>query len=123
MNDNVVKWSLGSTRHQYEPFDIIYSAGLTDYLDRRLFLAVVARCYEHLKPGGVLIIGNFDHSNPNRVFMDHILSWKLIYRSANELHQLFAESPFGNCVRIEAEEEGVNLFAIATKVDEERRAA
>lgn len=123
MNDNVVKWSLGSTRHQYEPFDIIYSTGLTDYLDRRLFLAVVSRCYEHLKPGGVLIVGNFDHANPNRLFMDHILNWKLIYRSANELRELFAESPFGNRVRIEAEEEGVNLFAIATKVDEARQAA
>lgn len=123
MNDNVVKWSLGSTRHQYEPFDIIYSTGLTDYLDRRLFLAVVSRCYEHLKPGGVLIIGNFDHSNPHRLFMDHILNWKLIYRSANELHELFAESPFGNRVRIEAEEEGVNLFAVASKVDEARQAA
>jgi len=123
MNDNVVKWALGSTRHQYELFDIIYSAGLTDYLDRRLFLAVVSRCYEHLKPGGVLIIGNFDHSNPNRVFMDHILNWKLIYRSANELSDLFAESPFGDRVQIEAEEQGVNLFAIATKADEAKQAA
>lgn len=122
MNDNVVKWSLGSTRHQYEPFDIIYSAGLTDYLDRRLFLAVVSRCYEHLKPGGVLIIGNFDPSNPNRLFMDHMLNWKLIYRNANELSELFAHSPFGHQVRIEAEEQGVNLFAIATKVAEEGRA-
>ena len=118
MNDNVVKWSLGSTRHQYEKFDIIYSAGLTDYLDRRLFLAIVSRCYEHLKPGGVLIIGNFSHVNPNKVFMDRILNWKLIYRNEAELAQLFAESPFGKQLHIRSEEQGVNLFAIATKMND-----
>lgn len=118
MNDNVVKWSLGSTRHRYELFDIIYSAGLTDYLDRRLFLAVISRCYEHLKPGGVLVIGNFSHSNPNRVFMDHILNWKLIYRSEYELAELFAESRFGKHLQIKSEEQGVNLFAIATRMDD-----
>lgn len=115
MNDNVVKWSLGRVRHHFGPQDIIYSSGLTDYLDDRLFIALVNKCHEHLKPGGTLIIGNFGNENENRVFMDHILQWKLIHRDGNELRALFARSPFGDRVKITAEANKVNLFAIATK--------
>jgi CRP-like cAMP-binding protein/SAM-dependent methyltransferase len=116
MNDNVVRWAVGGMRHQYGPQDIIYSAGLTDYLDRRLFQALIARCYQHLKPGGALIIGNFTPLNRNRVFMDRILHWKLIYRGAADIEELFATSPFGREPEILAEDQGVNLFAIATRV-------
>ncbi|MCU0587711.1 MAG: cyclic nucleotide-binding domain-containing protein [Syntrophobacteraceae bacterium] len=115
MNDNVVKWSLGRVRHDFGMFDIVYSAGLTDYLDRRLFKALVTRCFEHLKPGGILIIGNFGPNNPNRVFMDRILQWKLIHRHESELRQLFEETPFGERCEIIQEKNGVNLFAKATR--------
>ncbi|NTU49011.1 MAG: cyclic nucleotide-binding domain-containing protein [Syntrophobacteraceae bacterium] len=115
MNDNVVKWSLGRIRHHFSRQDIIYSSGLTDYLDDRLFLALIARCHEYLKPGGTLIVGNFGMENANRVFIDHILQWKLIYRSEEDLKGLFARSPFGGDVRVIEEENRVNLFVIATK--------
>lgn len=115
MNDNVVKWSLGRVRHNFGMLDIIYSAGLTDYLDHRLFKSLVTRCYEHLKPGGVLVVGNFGPNNPNRIFMDRILQWKLIHRNEAELKQLFAETPFGHRCEIIAEKNGVNLFAKATR--------
>ena len=115
MNDNVIKWSLGRVRHNYDTQDIIYSAGLTDYLDTRLFTALVTRCYEYLKPGGILIVGNFGPDNPNRVFMDHILHWRLIHRSIRELGDLFLGTPFENNIEIFSEEQGLNLFACATK--------
>jgi extracellular factor (EF) 3-hydroxypalmitic acid methyl ester biosynthesis protein len=116
MNDNVVKWSLGAVRHEYGPQDIIYSAGLTDYLDRRLFHALIERCHEYLSPGGILIIGNFTPKNHNRVIMDHVLHWKLIYRDQADLEELFAGSSFGvGNLQFLAEEEGVNLFAVAAK--------
>jgi SAM-dependent methyltransferase len=115
VSDNVVKWSLGRIRHNFGLHDVIYSVGLTDYLDRRLFQALLARCYEHLKPGGTIIVGNFSYMNPNRVFMDQVLHWKLIHRDEEELRNLFAASPFGRQTEIVAEEEGVNLFVVATK--------
>lgn len=115
MNDNVIKWSLGRIQHHYDLQDIIYSAGLTDYLDRRLFKALLTRCHAQLKPGGVLIIGNFGPANPNRAFMDHVLHWRLIHRSEEELRGLFAGTPFKQKVQIISEEQGLNLFALATK--------
>jgi hypothetical protein len=58
MSENVIKWAIGRVRHHIEPQDIIYSSGLCDYLDPRLFRALITRCHEHLKPGGTLLLGN-----------------------------------------------------------------
>jgi hypothetical protein len=39
----------------------------------------------------------------------------LIYRSADDLRELFAPTPFGDQVQILVEQSGVNLFALAVK--------
>ncbi len=115
MNDNVVRWALGRVRHNIGLQDIIYSAGLTDYLDNRICAALINRSYECLANGGTLIIGNFGYGNPNKAFLDHILQWKLIHRSAEELREIFSKTLFNNNVEIMSEENGINLFAVATK--------
>ena len=115
MQDNVVKWSLGRVRHEFSIQDIIYSAGLTDYLDARLFLALVNRIYEHLRPGGTAIICNFAPSNPHRAWVDHILQWKLIYRTEDDMRELFDKSRFGPGVELFTEDEGITIFAVAIK--------
>ncbi|HHD64218.1 MAG TPA: cyclic nucleotide-binding domain-containing protein [Desulfobulbaceae bacterium] len=113
MKENVIKWSLGRVRQQIAPQDIIYSAGLCDYLDDRLFKALITRCYHHLKPGGTLILGNFN-SHKDAVFMDRILRWELIYRNSEQLLELFADTPFSTATVL-SEEEHVNLFALAVR--------
>ena len=115
LQENVVRWALGRTRHGLEPQDLVYSVGLTDYLDDRLFVALVKRCYKELKPGGMFIVGNFGDGNPNRVLMDRVMSWSLIHRSPEQMKQLIASTPFGERVQVISEEEGVNLFAFAHK--------
>jgi len=114
MSENVIKWSLGRARHHIEPQDIIYSAGLCDYLDPRLFRALINQCHRHLKPGGTLLLGNFTFY-PDSLFLDKLLKWELIYRTEEDLRELFAATPFGTQVTIIAERENVNLFALATK--------
>jgi extracellular factor (EF) 3-hydroxypalmitic acid methyl ester biosynthesis protein len=115
MCENVIKWALGRSQQNFDPQDIIYSSGLCDYLDRRLVLSLIQSCYEHLKPGGALIIGNFAPANPDRLIMDHLFYWRLIYRDDAELRSLFSDSPFGDQVEILSEKEGVNLFALARR--------
>ncbi|OPY72193.1 MAG: DNA-binding transcriptional dual regulator Crp [Syntrophorhabdus sp. PtaU1.Bin002] len=115
MNDNVVRWALGRVRHNFGPQDIIYSAGLTDYLDDRVCVALINRCYAHLEEGGTLILGNFGYKDYNKVFLDQILQWRLIHRTEEDLKGMFAKTPFGADIEMTAEENGVNLFAIAVK--------
>jgi len=113
MQENVIKWALGRSRQKMGLQDIIYSAGLCDYLDDRIFKRLITRCYEQLKPGGTLILGNFDY-HVDAVFMDRILRWELIYRNEEQLRDLFSDTPFGR-ITVLSEEEKINLFAVAVK--------
>ena len=87
---------------------------MCDYLDPRLFRALITRCHEHLKPGGTLLLGNFTQY-PDSLFLDKLLRWELLYRTEADLRELFAPTPFGDRVQIIAEPERVNLFAVATR--------
>ncbi len=118
MKDNVVKWSLGRVRHEFGKQDIIYSAGLTDYLDERLFIALLNRIYDFLNPGGITIICNFAARYPHRAWVDQLLQWKLIYRDEEDMRKLFAKSRFGDEVELFTEEEGITVFAVARRKKE-----
>ena len=59
-------------------------------------------------------VGNFTHY-PDSLFLDKLLKWELIYRTREELQELFAPTPFGDQMTIIAEPNQVNLFAVATK--------
>ena len=115
MRENLVKWAIGRIRHGFEAQDIIYSAGLMDYLHDNLFIKMIDRCHAQLKPGGVLILGNFGTENQNRNIMDHLLHWSLIYRGEDVLRELFSRSRFGDDIQVLSEKQGINLFALATK--------
>ena len=118
MQTDVLRWVIGRDKHPFGPLDFIYSAGLADYLADPLFQALARRAYECLKPGGVLVAGNFGPGNPNQAFMDHLLQWKLIHRDPERLRILLAGTPFGAEVEVFAGPEGVNLFLIARKTAE-----
>src|SRR5215469_5852182 len=90
-------------------YDLIYSAGLFDYLKNRTARAAGARLVQALTPGGHALIGNFAVANPTRPLMELILDWPLHHRSASDLHQLFGG--IGADLAIEQEATGVNLFA------------
>jgi extracellular factor (EF) 3-hydroxypalmitic acid methyl ester biosynthesis protein len=91
--------------------DLVYSAGLFDYLSDRAFGALLSTLYEGLAPGGALMVGNVATHNPSRWVMEYFLEWFLIHRSPSDLLALgnrLASNP-GN-VRVESEPLGVNLF-------------
>ncbi len=114
MKENLVKWALGKTNQSIGLKDMIYSAGLFDYLEPRLFCRLVNKCHEHLKPGGSLLIGNFAPYK-DMLLMSYIVHWELLYRSAEELTELFKDTNFGCDITILSEPEGVNLFVLAEK--------
>jgi SAM-dependent methyltransferase len=116
MRENIVRWAAGKVQHHFGLQDVIYSAGLTDYLGTSLFKALVRQCYTHLKPGGTLIVGNFGPANPHRAFMDHLLKWELIHRSEEALLDIVRDTPFGGgAVEVLSEKHQVNLFVKAVK--------
>jgi hypothetical protein len=95
---------------------IIYSAGLFDYLSDRSFAALLATLYDALERGGQLFIGNVDVSNPTRYFMEYFAEWFLIHRSRTQLlEKARLLRPPPQAVRVESEPLGVNLFLVIEK--------
>lgn len=115
MEDNLIKWALGTSTQKIEKQDIIYSGGLFDYLDDSLFLKLANKCHEYLNIGGILVIGNFK-PNPDQIFMDNILEWRLIYRTPDDLHSILSKSKFGGKIEIMEEKVAkIQLFAKVVK--------
>ena len=94
-------------------FDVIYSAGLFDYLTAPVAQFAASRLYDHLNPGGQLIIGNFSIDNPNQYGMILTMDWKLIYRTKEEMKAILKNLPGETTV--ESEDLGINLFAVLKK--------
>jgi extracellular factor (EF) 3-hydroxypalmitic acid methyl ester biosynthesis protein len=90
--------------------ELIYSAGLFDYLDDRLFRRILGVLYTGLCDGGRLVIGNVAAHNPSRWIMEYFAGWFLIHRSAAELLELAGELPQDARREVDAEPSGVNLF-------------
>jgi extracellular factor (EF) 3-hydroxypalmitic acid methyl ester biosynthesis protein len=95
-------------------FDLVYCAGLFDYLSAptcRQFIDLGSRS---LRPGGSFLCTNVAPSNPNRGSMELLLDWNLIYRDTSEFLQLAPATPNIES-RVITEESGTNLFLEITK--------
>lgn len=92
-------------------YDLIWSAGLFDYFNDKIFVRLVNRIYALVKSGGELIIGNFSTYNPSRAVMEVFGQWYLHHRDEKKLTELalLAGIP-EDFIKISQEEEGVNLF-------------
>lgn len=93
-------------------FDLIWSSGLFDYFNDKAFVLVLKKFKKWLKPGGEIIVGNFNKShNPSRSYMEIFGEWYLHHRTESELIELAKKAGFDpSFIRIGREEENVNLF-------------
>jgi extracellular factor (EF) 3-hydroxypalmitic acid methyl ester biosynthesis protein len=91
-------------------YDIVYCAGLFDYLSDRVCRRLMEIFYEMLAPGGLLIATNVEASNPARQMMEYLMDWHLIYRDPKQLLALSpSEAPPENC-RVLSDDTKVNIF-------------
>jgi extracellular factor (EF) 3-hydroxypalmitic acid methyl ester biosynthesis protein len=91
-------------------YDLVWSAGLFDYFDDRLFVAVLKRLFSGVLPGGELVIGNFSTCNPTRHYMN-LMDWVLCHRDAGHLVDLAQQCGIRqDQIRVGEEPEHINLF-------------
>lgn len=112
VEDNIKRLIVGKTADpgEYTDSDIVYSAGLFDYLSEKASNRLIQSMYSFVKPGGLIIIGNFGKYNPQRFIMEYGSNWFLIHRSEEELKALAVGLPDDIDIKVEREPEGVNLF-------------
>jgi hypothetical protein len=72
-------------------FDLIYTLGLTDYLDRRAMELLHRMTKACLAPGGSFLLANFLPGHLATGWMDAVMDWHLIYREEDELEGCAAE--------------------------------
>jgi extracellular factor (EF) 3-hydroxypalmitic acid methyl ester biosynthesis protein len=92
-------------------YDLVWSAGLFDYLSDRLFVHLLGVLIKVVKPGGEVVIGNFSDFNPSRDFMEIFGHWSLRHRSRETLLSLAVQAGVPESrAEVRWEPEGVNYF-------------
>ncbi len=112
-NDSILSILAGKYKPE-QPLDLIYSAGLFDYLNDRLATKLIPACIKLLAPGGKLIIANFVKGIVEQAYMEAFMDWHLIYRNEEDMlalitqetrehivdHKMYRD-PMGNVVYLE----------------------
>ena len=90
-----------------ERYDVVYCAGLFDYLTDSVCNRLISLYYEWLLPDGLLMVTNVHSSNPQRYMMEYLLEWNIFARDEKKFTEL-------NTVPVPSEVfldgTGVNLF-------------
>jgi extracellular factor (EF) 3-hydroxypalmitic acid methyl ester biosynthesis protein len=101
-------------------YDVVYTAGLYDYITtfpnqpEKGTIALTKNLFDLVRPGGALIIGNFNPRNPLyvRFYMEFVVDWQLFHRSEEEMFQFAQAIPERAIENMEVVEEplGINYF-------------
>jgi extracellular factor (EF) 3-hydroxypalmitic acid methyl ester biosynthesis protein len=94
---------------RFGTFDFVYSMGLFDYLTPPVARVVLRRLAALLRPGGTLVVGNYDLGNPTRHYMAFWMDWVLYLRSEADLLAL-AEGLEGVRASVSRDSTGAQLF-------------
>jgi hypothetical protein len=71
-------------------FDLLYTAGLYDYLTQPVAQLLTAYLFGYLGDDGHLIIGNFHPNNPTKTISELAADWRLIHRNEDEMFDLIS---------------------------------
>ncbi|TAL06701.1 MAG: methyltransferase domain-containing protein [Verrucomicrobia bacterium] len=91
-------------------YDLIYCAGLFDYLSDRTCQHLMNIFHQQLAPGGLLVATNVDDRKPFRHMMEFLLDWHLIYRTPAGGATLVPESASADEVQVFNDDTEVNIF-------------
>ena len=78
---------------QFTDLDLVYSAGLYDYLTAPVATALTALMFNMLRPGGRLLVANCAPESECIGYMEAFMAWRLIYRDEAELTALAESIP------------------------------
>ena len=74
-----------------ENLDLIYAAGLYDYLPTPAAKALTKKTFQSLRPGGRLLIANFLPGIQDCGYMEFVMDWHLIFRTDEEMIEIASE--------------------------------
>ncbi|MGC1479007.1 MAG: class I SAM-dependent methyltransferase [Chthoniobacterales bacterium] len=96
----------------FPSYDMIYCGGLFDYFPDNVCRNLLSLYYQWIRPGGLLVTTNVHPDNPEKMMMEHLLEWYLIYRDESHLASL---APKGSNGDVFTDETGLNAFLTIRK--------
>jgi extracellular factor (EF) 3-hydroxypalmitic acid methyl ester biosynthesis protein len=91
-------------------YDLVYCAGLFDYLPQPICERLVEIFYQAVARDGTVLVTNVENSNPSRKWMEYAVDWHLVYRDRAGMQAMVPNGVPQDCVSIETELSGVNIF-------------
>jgi extracellular factor (EF) 3-hydroxypalmitic acid methyl ester biosynthesis protein len=91
-------------------YDLVYCAGLFDYMPDYICRQLMSIFYGMLAPKGLLVATNVDKYNPSKNWMEYSVDWHLIYRDAKAMEALVPPSAAPDSFRVFSEHSGVNTI-------------
>lgn len=73
---------------QESSYDLIYCAGLFDYLSDKICARLMRLFYRWVKPGGYVLATNVHPKNPSQMCMEHIVEWYMVHRDEQDMLNL-----------------------------------
>lgn len=68
--------------------DLVYSAGLFDYLPTKIAQSLIRALYSCLNPGATLIVGNLKAPTDGIWSAEFVTDWSMIYRTKEDMEEL-----------------------------------
>jgi len=100
----------------WSSYDVVYCAGLFDYLSQRVCKRLIEVFFRLLKPGGLLVVTNVGTDNPSQGVMEYIMEWNLIYRDEPGMKDLVPDTVSPRDCTLKKDSTGVNYFLEIRKV-------
>lgn len=107
---SVIQMAKAPQRVTKDKFDLVYCAGLFDYLQDDISKQLMNVMYGMVAPGGLLIATNVGAHNPLEKIMDLIFEWHLIYRTSRDMAGLMPKDANVDDCKISTETTGCNIF-------------
>lgn len=85
--------SLLTGKHDFSGFDLVYSAGLYDYLAEPVAIRLTQTLFQFLRAGGKLLIANFAPELRDIGYLEAFMDWRLIYRAEAEVERFASAIP------------------------------
>lgn len=95
-------------------FDLVYTAGLYDYLTQPVAQALTGELLKIVREEGHLIVGNFHPSNPTKTISELVADWRLIHRTEADMLALIGDG-IVKSKALHFDDQGIDVFLEVTR--------
>jgi extracellular factor (EF) 3-hydroxypalmitic acid methyl ester biosynthesis protein len=99
-----------AARPPEQSYDLVYCAGLFDYISDGICQRLISVLYDWLGPGGLLLCTNVAPQNPFKHCMETFLDWHLAYRGGPAMKRFLENAPETRSSSVKSDLTGVNIL-------------